>query len=132
MVFPSNFQGSGFSFKFLKYYPNLMIFRVILNFSPECYYLENKVEVVDFTKACGLVKFQSPWVLVGPWASNHFQSLDVCKIYYSHFIFEVMYHSKSKRTLITLAILCKKNLQSLPSFFSNCFDNKAIFAFMNT
>ena len=51
------FQASGFSFKFLKYYHNLTIFRVILNFAQECFYLENKVGVVDFTKACGLVKF---------------------------------------------------------------------------
>ena len=54
---------------------------MILNFSQECYYLKNKVGVVDFTKARGLVKFQSP---LGP--------LGICKIYYSHFIFEVMYH----------------------------------------
>ena len=37
--------------------------RVILNFAQECYYLKNKVGVVDFTKACGLVKFQSPQAL---------------------------------------------------------------------
>ena len=59
----SIFQGSGFSFKFLKYYHNLMIFRVILNFAQECYYLKNKVGVVDFTKARGVVKFQSPRAL---------------------------------------------------------------------
>ena len=29
-------------------------------------YLKNKVGVVDFTKACGLVKFQSPRDLPGP------------------------------------------------------------------
>ena len=51
MVFPLNFLNS-------KYYHNLTIFRVILNFAQECYYLENKVGVVDFTKAHGLVKFQ--------------------------------------------------------------------------
>ena len=59
----SKFQGSGFSFQFLKNYHNLTIFRVILNFSQECYYLKNKVGVVDFTKARGLVKFQSPRAL---------------------------------------------------------------------
>ena len=47
----------------------------ILNFSKECHYLQNKVGVVNFTKAHGLVKFQSFY-----------------KIYYSHFILEVMYH----------------------------------------
>ena len=59
----AKFQGSGFSFKFLKYYHNLTIFRVILNFAQECYYLKNKVGVVDFTKARGVVKFQSPRAL---------------------------------------------------------------------
>ena len=48
-------------------------------------YLENKVAVVDFTKARGLVKFQR--------ALKHYQSLGDCKIYYSHFIVEVMYQS---------------------------------------
>ena len=62
-----------------------------MNFAQECYYLENKVGVVDFTKAHGLVKFQSSWALSGPWALKHYQSLGVCKIYYSRFIFEVMY-----------------------------------------
>ena len=37
----SKFQGSGFSFQFLKNYHNLTIFRVILNFAQECYYLKN-------------------------------------------------------------------------------------------
>ena len=46
----SKIQGSGFSFQFLKNYHNLTIFRVILNFAQECYYLKNKVGVVDFTK----------------------------------------------------------------------------------
>ena len=90
--FNSIFQGSGFSFQFLKNYHNLTIFKVILNFAQECYYLENKVGVVDFTKARGLVKFQSPRALAGPWALKHYQPLNVCKIYYSYFIFEVMYH----------------------------------------
>ena len=53
----SKIQGSGFSFQFLKNYHNLQFFRVILNFAQECYYLKNKVGVVDFTKAHGLVKF---------------------------------------------------------------------------
>ena len=35
------------------------ILKVILNFSLECYYLENNVGVVDFTKACGLVNFKT-------------------------------------------------------------------------
>ena len=69
----SKFQGSGFSFQFLKIW---QFFQVILNFSQECYYLKNKVVVVDFTKARGLVKFQSPRALralglqniTNPWA----------------------------------------------------------------
>ena len=59
----SKIQGSGFSFQFLKNYHNLQFFRGILNFAQECYYLENKVGVVDFTKARGVIKFQSPWAL---------------------------------------------------------------------
>ena len=59
----SKIQGSGFSFQFLKNYHNLQFFRVILNFAQECYYLKNKVGVVDFTKARGVVKFQSPRAL---------------------------------------------------------------------
>ena len=89
------FGGSGFSFQFVKSYHNLTIFCIkvsILNFSKECHYLENKVGVVDFTKARGMVKFQSPRALAGPWALKHYHSLGICKIYYSHFIFEVMYH----------------------------------------
>ena len=35
-----------------------------MNLAQECYYLENKVGVVDFTKARGLAKFQSPQALV--------------------------------------------------------------------
>ena len=35
-------------------------FRMISNFAQECYYLKNKVGLVDFTKPCRLVKFQSP------------------------------------------------------------------------
>ena len=38
---------------------DLTNFKVILNFSQECYYLKNKLGVVDFTKTSGLVKFQS-------------------------------------------------------------------------
>jgi hypothetical protein len=69
---------------------------VILNFAQECYYLENKVGVVDFTKARGLVKFQSLRALAGPWALKHYHSLGISKIYYSHFLFEVMYHFHQK------------------------------------
>ena len=50
-------QGSGFSFQFLKNYHNLQFFRVILNFAQVCYYLKNKVGVVDFTKASGVVMY---------------------------------------------------------------------------
>ena len=71
VVFPSKFkmlnlEVSGFSFQFVKSYHNLTIFCIkvsILNFSKECHYLENKVGVVDFTKARGMVKFQSPRAL---------------------------------------------------------------------
>ena len=58
VVFPSNFWNTTIIWQF---------FRVILNFAQECYYLENKVGVVDFTKACGLGKFQS-------WFGHHFCS----------------------------------------------------------
>ena len=64
--FQVEFGGSGFSFQFVKSYHNLTIFCIkvsILNFSKECHYLENKVGVVDFTKARGMVKFQSPRAL---------------------------------------------------------------------
>jgi hypothetical protein len=54
VVFPSNFWKTTIIWQF---------FRVILNFAQECYYLKNKVGVVDFTKARGLVKFQSPRAL---------------------------------------------------------------------
>ena len=54
VVFPSNFWKTTMIWQF---------FTVILNFSQECYYLKNKVGVVDFTKARGLVKFQSPRAL---------------------------------------------------------------------
>ena len=54
VVFPSNFWKTTIIWQF---------FRVILIFSQECYYLKNKVGVVDFTKARGLVKFQSPRAL---------------------------------------------------------------------
>ena len=55
VVFPSNFWNITIIWRF---------FRVILNLAQECYYLENKVGVVDFTKARGLAKFQSPQSLV--------------------------------------------------------------------
>jgi len=48
VVFPSNFWKTTIIWQF---------FRVILNFSQECYYLKNKVGVVDFAKAQGLVNF---------------------------------------------------------------------------
>ena len=74
VVFHSNFWIQFFKIVvFPSYFWNTIIwqvFRVILNFAQECYYLENKVRVVHFTKARGL---------------------GICKIYYSHFNFEVMY-----------------------------------------
>ena len=54
VVFPSNFWKTTIIWQF---------FRVILNFAQECYYLKNKVGVVDFTKARGVVIFQSPRAL---------------------------------------------------------------------
>ena len=83
VVFPSNFWKNTIIWQF---------FKVILNFAQECYYLKNKVGVVDFTKARKVVKFQSPRAQSGPWTLKHYHSLGICKIYYSHFIFEVMYH----------------------------------------
>ena len=85
VVFPLNFWIQFFKVVvFPSYFWNTTIIwqivRVILNFAQKGYYLENKVGVVDFTK------FQNPRAL------KHYQSLGVCKIYYSHFIFKVMYH----------------------------------------
>ena len=48
------FGGSGISLEFLKYYYIfcIKVLKVsILNFSKECHYLQNKVGVVNFTKA---------------------------------------------------------------------------------
>ena len=98
VVFPSNFWNITIIWRF---------FRVILNFAQECYYLKNKVGVVDFTKARGLVKFQSPRALAGPWALKHYHSLGVCKIYYSLFLFEVMYHYSFVQR-VSFVILLKK------------------------
>ena len=58
VVFPSNFWKTAIIWQF---------FRVILNFSQECYYLINKVGVVDFTKTRGLLKFQSLRALRALW-----------------------------------------------------------------
>ena len=68
VVFPSNFWIQFFK---VVVFPSIFwnttmiwqVLRVILNFSQECYYLKNKVGVVYFTKARGLVKFQSPRAL---------------------------------------------------------------------
>ena len=49
-----------------------------------------------------MVKFQSPRDLPCPCALKHYQSLGVCKIYYSHFIFKVMYQSKKSNIKWTL------------------------------
>ena len=45
-----------------------------MNFSQEFYYLKNKVGVVDFTKARGLVKFQSPRVQIESKAEDNFSA----------------------------------------------------------
>ena len=50
VVFPSNFWKTTIIWQF---------FRVILNFSQECYYLKNKVGVVDFIKARGPLGFKT-------------------------------------------------------------------------
>ena len=52
----SIFQGSGFSFEFLKYDHNLTNFKSDFEFFSGML-LPRKVGVVDFTKAHGLVKF---------------------------------------------------------------------------
>jgi len=54
------------------------------------HYLENKVGVVDFANAQGMVIFESPRARQGPRALKFYHSAGFCKIYYSHFIFEVM------------------------------------------
>ena len=68
MVFPSNFWIQNFKVvvfpsNFWKTTIICQFCRVILTFAQECYYLKTKVGVVDFTKACGVVKFQSPRAL---------------------------------------------------------------------
>ena len=68
VIFPSNFWFQNFKVVIFpsNFWKTTMLgqfFKVILNFSQECYYLKNKVGVVDFTKARGLVKFQSPRAL---------------------------------------------------------------------
>ena len=65
------FEGSGFSFENWNTTIIWWFFRVILNFAQDCYYLENKVGVVDFTKASRLGKFQTCRVWgVGLWDKN--------------------------------------------------------------
>ena len=53
------------------------------------HYLKNKVGVVDFANAQGVVMFkdQGP---DGPRTLKFYHSAGFCKIYYSHFNFEVM------------------------------------------
>jgi hypothetical protein len=104
VVFPSNFLNITIIWQF---------FRVILNFAQERYYLENKVGVVHFTKARGMVKFQSPRALAGPWALKHYHSLGVCKIYYPDFIFKVMYHCFCFHYWDYLTNIWRNNWQSI-------------------
>ena len=78
VVFPSNFwfqniEGVVFPSNFWKTTIIWQFFRVILNFSQECYYLKNKVGVV-VTNARGLVKFQSPRARTLP-ILGHLQNL---------------------------------------------------------
>ena len=54
------------------------------------HYLEKKVGVVDFANAQGMVMFWSPRARQGPRALKLYQSAGFWKIYYSHFIFEVI------------------------------------------
>ena len=51
------------------------------------HYLKKEVGVVDFAKTQG---FQSPRARKGPRALKFYQFAGFCKIYYSHFIFEVI------------------------------------------
>ena len=44
-----------------------------------------------FYKSPRIGKISKPAGHSGPWALKHYHSLGICKIYYSHFIFEVMY-----------------------------------------
>ena len=66
----AKFQGSGFSFQSLN--QNIKVVK---------HYLKNKVEVVDFANA------QGP---EGPAGFEILPFAGFCKIYYSHFIFEVI------------------------------------------
>ena len=53
------------------------------------HYLKNKVGVVDLANAQGLVMFKAQGPK-GPAGFEFYQSAGFCKIYYSHFIFEVI------------------------------------------
>jgi hypothetical protein len=64
------------------------------------------VGVVDFANAQGLVMFS------GPWALKFYQSAGFCKIYYSHFIFEVI-------TFLSIIQEHSKKLSNYGSFFKN-------------
>ena len=64
-----------------------------------------KVGVVDFTKARG--KISKPMGPSGTWALKHYQSLGICNIYNSHFIFEVIYHCFNYELTLGLFFLVK-------------------------
>ena len=55
----------------------------------ECLLPRTKSGSSRFCKSQWTGKVSKP---AGPWALKHYHSLCVCKIYYTHFIFEVMYH----------------------------------------
>ena len=57
-----------------------------------------------FYKSPRIGKISKPAGPSGPWALKYYQSLGICKIYYSHFIFEVMYHWDSE--------ICRKSWKS--------------------
>jgi hypothetical protein len=54
------------------------------------HYLENTVGVVDFANAQEMEMVCSPSAHQGLRALKFYQSAGFCKIYYSHFIFEVI------------------------------------------
>ena len=85
VFFPLNFWNT--------YYHSLTIFWSDFEFCSGCYYLKNKVALVyRFYKSPRIGKISKPAIPGRLLGFKTFPILRVCKIYYSHFIFEVMYH----------------------------------------
>ena len=86
---------------------------VALNPQQECYYFENKVEVIGFASPRNgkVLKF------LGHFVSSEFQNFTnprACKTYYFNFIFEVMSHSCQ-----VSEILLVKSVEEKSSYFAS-------------